>query len=120
MSCCNNIMSIRFNYPKKGLLFAASVLLLTKALYAQPTLPNYVWLEGEAGVTVNFDEKKVNRAGWGHPEYLSDAKWLQVSVEAKDVDSALPPDGILLQYSLNAPKAGSYAVWNRVGFEYVR
>ncbi len=82
--------------------------------------PPFIWVEGEAGVAPGVTEKYIKRAGWGHPEYLSGDKWLNVSVDDKDVDSAVPTGGIVLQYSLDAPKAGSYAVWNRVGFEYVR
>ena len=82
--------------------------------------PTFIWVEGEAGVAPDAAEKYIKRAGWGHPEYLSGDNWLNVSVDDKDVDSAVPTGGIVVQYSLNAPKAGSYAVWNRVGFEYVR
>ncbi|MBC8101182.1 MAG: hypothetical protein H7Z41_01160 [Cytophagales bacterium] len=90
---------------------------------AQPDLsapPTFVWIEGETGAAANFEEKKVNRAGWGQPQFLSGEKWLQVAIDEKEVDSQVPAGGLILKYRLDTPKAGSYTVWNRVGYEYVR
>jgi hypothetical protein len=55
--------------------------------------PTYVWIEGEAGTSKSIDDKKINRAGWGHPEFLSGDKWLQLTVDEKDVDTVVLPKG---------------------------
>src|SRR5687768_13127728 len=115
MSYCSKPMQTRTLSPVIPAGLAACLsLLLTVTVHAQPPAPTYIWLEGEAGVATNFDDKKINRAGWGHPEYLSGDKWLNLSVDEKDADSTIPAAGMILQYSLTAPKSGRYAVWNRV------
>ena len=78
---------------------------------------NYVWVEGETPSAANF---KVSVSGWGHSEFLSGAKWLQVSVEADKVEKEVPTEGVLLSYNLVTGKSGKYEVWNRIGYEFVR
>ena len=77
-----------------------------------------VWLEGE-GFTASKSAKP-NISGWGHPEWLSGDKWLQVSVDADKVEKELPARGGLLTYDFNAPTRHEYEVWNRIGYEFVR
>lgn len=75
-----------------------------------------VWLEGEAA-TANV---KPNVAGWGHPEFLSGGKWLQVAFDENAVEKEHPADGITLTWKLNAPQSASYDVWARIGYEFAR
>ena len=49
---------------------------------------DYVWLEAESFTSTNLT--KPNIAGWGHPEWLSGDKWLQISVDADKLDKELP------------------------------
>ncbi len=76
----------------------------------------WVWLEGEAGQA----NCAVNAAGWGRPHFLSEGKWLHVSVDQGKVDSDVPAEGIVIKYDVSVNEAGSYEVWNRIGFEFVR
>ncbi len=78
---------------------------------------DYVWMEGEQPTRQNFD---VAGSGWGHAEYLSLEKWLNVTVAADQIENQVPEEGILLSYDFQAPSAASYQVWNRTGYESVR
>jgi beta-galactosidase len=94
------------------------LLLLVTPVTALPQADqNSVWIEGEAPAAINV---KPNISGWGHPEYLSEGKWLQVSIEADKVERDLPAEGALIRYDFTVPKAADYEVWNRIGFEFVR
>ena len=75
-----------------------------------------VWLEGESATT----EFKVNISGWGRPQFLSNDKWLHVSIDEDKVEKGVPNEGIHLKYSFQVDKAGHFEIWNRVGFEFVR
>lgn len=56
------------------------------ALFA-PTIARaqnkFLWLEGENPASANV---KPAISGWGHQEFLSGSKWLQVSIEADKVE----------------------------------
>ena len=94
--------------------------LLLMALTAAPatalSAADYVWLEGESPATKNFE---VKASGWGNQQYLSKETWLHVTVD-KDMEKTVPEGGIVLAYDFEAPSAGRYEVWNRIGFEFVR
>lgn len=77
----------------------------------------YVWLEGEAPKQANIP---VSGVGWGRQEFLSEEKWLHVSVDADKVASQVPAEGIILTYGFTIPTRGEWEVWNRIGFEFVR
>ena len=79
--------------------------------------PPYVWIEGEATGTINV---KPNISGWGHTEFLSEGKWLQISIDADKVEKELPAGGAVLTYPFQIAQAGDYEVWNRIGYEFVR
>lgn len=79
--------------------------------------PTFVWIEGEATASTNL---KPSIAGWGRKEFLSDEKWLHVSIEADKVAAELPTEGGLLSYELTIPSSGEWEVWNRIGFEFAR
>ncbi|HLK58434.1 MAG TPA: glycoside hydrolase family 2 TIM barrel-domain containing protein [Chthonomonadaceae bacterium] len=100
------------SYP----LLIAFCLLLCLGAGMRAEAQDYAWMEGEAAA-INF---KPNISGWGHKEFLSDEKWLQVSLDADKVDKELPAGGILLKYPFTLKKTGKYEVWNRIGYEFVR
>lgn len=77
---------------------------------------DYVWLEGESGKA----NMPVNNAGWGNASFLSDDKWMQLLVEEGKVNSAVPADGAVVQYSFDTKKATKYEVWSRIGYEFAR
>ncbi len=78
---------------------------------------DFVWIEGEAPGSVNV---KPNLAGWGRKEFLSGATWLHLAIDADKVDKDLPAEGALIRYPFQIDAAGSYEVWDRVGFEFAR
>lgn len=86
------------------------------ALQAQ-SAASYVWIEGEAA---SKSDVKPNIAGWGHTEFLSDGKWLQISIDADKVEKELPVGGAVLTYPFQIAQPGDYEVWNRIGYEFVR
>ncbi|MCW3100449.1 MAG: Beta-galactosidase/beta-glucuronidase [Chthonomonadaceae bacterium] len=93
-----------------------SCLLFCRITQAQGSAP-YLWIEGEATGTINV---KPNIAGWGHTEFLSDGKWLQISIDADKVEKEIPTGGAVLTYPFRIVQAGDYEVWNRIGYEFVR
>jgi len=90
--------------------------LASSAAAAQP--PEFVWLEGERPARVAG--LKPNMSGWGRKEFLSEEKWLHVSMDPAAVEKGLPAEGGLLEYAFTAPKDATYEVWFRIGFEFVR
>jgi hypothetical protein len=96
-----------------GLLVSSS---LSGRARAQATTP-YIWIEGEATGKINV---KPNIAGWGHTEFLSEGKWLQLSIDADKVEKELPVGGAVLTYPFQTATAGDYQLWNRIGYEFVR
>lgn len=96
--------------------FIMAMLLLTCPTFSQEQAPDFVWIEGESAKTSH----KVNIAGWGRPQFLSEGKWLHLSVDQGNVEKEVPEEGILLQYDFTVLKVGRYEVWNRIGFEFAR
>jgi beta-galactosidase len=87
-------------------------------LLAAPLLvADYVWIEGESPTAKDLD---VGAAGWGSKQFLSGQAWLNVDIKPEEVQARCPRDGILLGYDFQAPSAGRYEIWNRLGFEFVR
>jgi len=76
----------------------------------------YVWLEGESGRA----NVKVNNAGWGNVQFLSEGQWMNISFEADKVEDEVKADAVVVQYPFEIKKAGSYEVWSRIGFEFAR
>ena len=93
-------------------IIAVSCIIAAQALAAE-----FVWLEGETPTTKNMD---VAGAGWGNKQFLSQQAWLNVNVDTGKVEAQVPKEGVLLGYDFQAPSAGRYEVWNRIGFEFVR
>jgi len=77
----------------------------------------FVWLEGEQPTATNVEAKL---SGWGNAQFLSDGKWLSLSIDAGKVDADVPGDGVLLKYALTIATDAKYEVWSRIGFEFVR
>nr|CAX69033.1 Glycoside hydrolase, family 2, Beta-galactosidase [uncultured bacterium] len=76
-----------------------------------------IWIEGEASASINV---KPNIAGWGHPEFLSEEKWLHLSLEPGKPEVKVPEEGVRISYKFQTPAAATYEIWNRIGFEFVR
>jgi beta-galactosidase len=95
------------------LLTLAALLSVPARLPAQ----DYIWLEGESPTRANV---KFSATGWGNAHYLSGGKWLYGSVEAKDLEAKIPKGGAVLTYEFRAKRGGTYEVWGRVGYEFVR
>ena len=96
----------------RSLLPAVALFMAVPASAADP----HVWLEGEQPTRANVAWKATSAA---HKDYLSNEKWLQVAVSAKDAEK-LPKEGAILEYDFTTDKAGNYEVWDRVGFEALR
>ncbi len=82
-----------------------------------------IWIESQNTASLNAqnsDKLKIQTSGWGHSEFLSGGSWFQISADAANVGSAIPADGLVLNYKFNASKAANYQIWNRIGYEFVR
>ena len=88
-------------------------------------VPACVWIEAEKPDSANF---KYDVWGGPNPQILSDGKWVTGAIgkdRPKDApkDAAkedIPKEGLLLKYSFEAPEAGAYEFWARIGYEWVR
>jgi beta-galactosidase len=87
------------------------------SLHRPALAAQFAWMEGETPASANV---KFQASGWGHQEFLSGQKWLQVSIDADKVEKELSADGALLEYRFHVQSAGSYEIWNRIGYEFVR
>src|SRR5688500_1703758 len=55
-----------------------------------------VWIEAQNHAQINLqhsDKTKVEVAGWGNTEFLSGKNWLQINVEAGNVEANVPAEG---------------------------
>ena len=102
------------NRPRLRIALAACLWLLgTRAVEAQEP----VWIEGE---DTSSADVKLNVAGWGRKAILSGEKWLHLAVDADKVEKDVPAEGATISYKFAAKTDGTYQVWDRVGFEFVR
>ena len=101
----------------KRLMFFILLALLASPFYLPNAHADTIWLEGESGQVQNT---KPNVAGWGKKEFLSEEKWLQISVDADKLDSSISGDAVILSYPLEIKTAGQHAIWNRIGYEFAR
>jgi len=76
-----------------------------------------VWIEGETPTSINVEPQI---SAWGHVEFFSGEKWLQVQCDAEKVEKEFPEEGALLAYDFQIGQAGQYEIWNRIGYEFVR
>ena len=98
------------------LLLCFIVSVSANRLYAQ----GGAWIESELPASITPDTTKTSIDDDGRPQYLSAGKWLKVSIAADDVDKDVPSDGIVVTYNFSVTSAGSYEIWNRIGYEAVR
>jgi len=105
------------SHPVPSRFATVAALLCGWILAGAAASQDFVWLEGEKPTATNLQP---NLSGWGHKEFLSEEKWLHVSLDAGKVEKELPAEGGLLEYAFTAPKDASYEVWMRVGLEFVR
>ncbi len=78
---------------------------------------DFVWLEAEAPTTKAGPSSV---GAWGAAEFLSGGTGINVEVAPDKLKSDVPADGIQLGYSFNAPSAGRYELWDRIGMEAIR
>jgi beta-galactosidase len=78
---------------------------------------DYVWLEGEKPSSKNYP---CGPAGVERSQFLSGEAWLLVSLDPAKVEKECPKEGILIGYDFEAPSAGNYEIWNRIGMEFAR
>lgn len=105
-------------YPGRLVAIIAALIssIAAPALAAPPTT---IWLEGEAAtLTTREMEGVIAPSTWAG--VMSGDKWLQVSIEAADVEKKVPQSGIVLEYAFEVAAPGKYEIWNRIGFEFVR
>ncbi len=76
-----------------------------------------VWIESERPTSINTTP---DISGWGFPDYLSNGSWLHVSIPANKVGAQTGSAGITISYKFTVVKAGTYHLWNRLGYERVR
>ena len=93
------------------------VLVLTLLTTVVSSIAEYVWFEAETAANMNVTP---NVSGWGNSQFMSGDKWMQIQFDADKVDAAAPADGVLLKYNFAVKNDGTYEIWNRVGYEYVR
>ena len=87
-------------------------LLLLAGTCGQLCAQEFIWIEGEKPAAASFEW---NTAGVEKSELLSEERWL---IGKERV--SLPDEGALVEYDVDVKKAGTYALWLRVGFEWVR
>ncbi len=114
-------MVLSQNFRFAGL--AAALTLFAPPALARRQSADFIWLEGESPTAANVKnggDLKFETAAWGHTEFFSGGKWLQVSVDADKVEKAAPDEGVLLKYAFDAPQPSDYEIWNRIGYEFAR
>ena len=104
---------------KQWLLLVCLLAFLSARVHAD-TSANCIWIEGEAPASVTPASFKPAVENVGRPQYLSNGNWLHINLESGDAAKQIPTEGLVLTYSIIVPQAGSYALWNRVGYEKVR
>ena len=97
--------------------FSILALAFSLGIMAQAHAVDYVWIEGETPTSINIPQKD---SGVEHPEFLSEGKWLQVTMDAAAQKTSLPAEGILISYSFKIATQQEYEIWNRIGFEFAR
>ena len=79
---------------------------------------DYVWIEAETPTTTTPAGLKLEIGNDGAPQYLS-GNWLHLFMDGATVDKTAP-NGVVLSYQVNAPKAATYEIWARIGFQASR
>jgi beta-galactosidase len=93
--------------------YAVTLLLLLNLIAVTQAAEDFIWIEAETPTSLQ-GLKELN--AWGH-DYIS-GKWANISVDADKLDT-IDGDAILLKYDFDSP-AGTFELWNRIGFEYGR
>ena len=104
-------------------LLAAMLSLAPSLASAKQQAPAFAWVEGEAADSMNVKnggDVKVEANSWGHTEFFSGGKWLQVSIDADKVEKSAPDEGVILHYHFDTEKQAESEVWNRIGYEFAR
>jgi beta-galactosidase len=102
---------------KRNLMAAIALSAFGMSSMAQAQNKDAVWIEAENTASANL---KIEAAGWGNSQFLSEGKWVNINITAEKVGADLPAAGGMLSYKFNLKTAGKHEIWNRVGFEFVR
>src|SRR5690348_10196530 len=78
---------------------------------------DYIWIEAE---NPTHNPLNAQSTAPDHAQYLSEGKWLSLTIGEGDVTKKLPAEGGLLGYDFDVKKAGSYYVWDRIGMQSIR
>ncbi|MBC7807934.1 MAG: hypothetical protein H7145_17530, partial [Akkermansiaceae bacterium] len=89
------------------------------AIAAADTAPAYIWLESEKPTSVT-GVPKWDATGWGRKELLSGETWFQINVGEDKTASDVAAEGAVARYAFEVKTAGTYQLWNRIGYEFVR
>jgi len=95
----------------RSLMIAVALVALAAPALAEPS--RVVWVEAESARSVAGAEVKPSP---NRPGVLSGGLWMTHSIAS----GAKPGDAVSLTMDFSAPEAGRYALWARVGFEWVR
>ncbi len=79
--------------------------------------PEIAWLEGEKPLATNMP---IVSGASANKERLSGESWLQILVEANQVQKIMPLGGAMVSYDFPISKAGERQVWARIGYEFAR
>ena len=107
-------------FDKQWRLLLVCLLALLSARVHADTSATYIWIEGEAPTSVTPASFKPAVENVGRPQYLSGGTWLHINLESSDAAKQVPAEGLVMTYTVNAPQDGTYALWNRIGYEKVR
>ncbi len=88
------------------------VMVLGKVQAQQP-----IWIESEKPASINT---AAEISDWGFPKYLSNGKWIHISIPADKVRSLVGSAGVTVTYYFSVHVGGVYHIWNRLGYERVR
>ena len=97
--------------PMRAILSVIALLCCSVCAKASQT----IWLEGEAPTRISQPFAASNWKG-----VMSGDQWLQIGVEADELEKKVPASGIVLDYAFTTTEAAPFAIWNRIGFEFVR
>jgi beta-galactosidase len=96
---------------------ALFVLCLVSVMTPAASAEEWVWIEGEAPSQANV---KVPPNAWDSPSHLSKQAWAGLAFAPGEVQEKVPADGVVLRYRFQAPRAGTYEVWGRIGMDAIR
>ncbi len=102
-------------FRSAALAALAFIMLVSSPKPAPAQQAGTVWIEAEAPDSATSPIAPSPWAG-----VMSGDRWLQLSIEAGDVEKRVPEGGLVFGYDFVTSEAAVQAIWNRIGFEFVR